>query len=149
MASCGLERRTLNDDFVISVHALERFQERFPSLWTNDDDIGKQIYDETMDAIKEGRIASIPPLEFANHDLARWLVSKSKIVWTPNKRRGYVLVEGNDGMTVATVLVGQPTNEARSKLYGSRNRKENRGTPRHGADSSTPGVETSSAPHDA
>lgn len=104
-------------DFIVTVHALERFQERFPGLWTNDADIGMLIYHETMDALNEGRVANVAPLEFANHDLSRWVAAKSKIVWVPLKTRGYVLVDGYDGMTVATVLVGKPPNEARKRLY--------------------------------
>lgn len=106
-----------NSDFIISIHALERFQERFPTLWTNDDDVGMLIYNEAMDAIAEGRIASIAPIEFANYDITRWTAGKSKIVWVPHKTRGYVLVEGYEGTTVATVLVGKPSSEARSRLY--------------------------------
>lgn len=110
---------TLND-FVISVHALERFQERFPTLWTNDDDVGLLMYHESMDALNEGRVASVPPLELANDDLSRWGAGKSKIVWTPNKTRGYVLVDGVDGLTVATVLIGKTSAEARSRMYSRR-----------------------------
>jgi hypothetical protein len=119
MASYGLERRTMPNapDFVISVHALERFEERFPGLWTNDDDIGLLIYNETMDALNDGRVASIAPLEFANNDLDRWVAGKSKIVWVPLKTRGYVLIDGYEGMTVATVLVGKPSSDARRRLY--------------------------------
>lgn len=105
------------NDFIVSVHALERFQERFPGLWTNDEDIGMLIYNETMDALSEGRVATVAPLEFANHDLDRWVAAKSKIAWVPLKTRGYVLIDGYDGVTVATVLVGKPSSEARERLY--------------------------------
>jgi len=123
MASCGLEGRRVSNvgsDFIISIHALERFEERFPEIWTNDDDIGNLIYRETMDALDEGRVGSVPPLELANNDLERWVSGKSKIAWVPEKTRGYVLVDGDDGLTVATVLVGRTTKDARSRLYGAR-----------------------------
>lgn len=119
MALCGLERRPVPDDFVISVHALERFEERFSEEWSNDSDVGQTIYDETMDALEAGRVSSIAPLEFADNDIARWNARKSKIVWTADKTRGYVLVDGYEGMTVATVLVGQTAEEARGKLFGA------------------------------
>lgn len=120
----------LTDDFIVSVHALERFQERFPSLWTNDDDVGMLIYNEVMDAMSEGRIASVAPIEFANYDIDRWVAGRSKIVWVPLKTRGYVLVDGYDGMTVATVLVGKPSSEARSRLYkGTPGRKRSGSSP--------------------
>lgn len=107
-----------SDDFVVSIHALERFEERFPNLWTNDDDVGMFIYRETMDALDAGRIASIPPLELADYDLTQWKARKSRVVWEPKKTRGYVLVDGDEGLTVATVLSGKTTVEARGKLYG-------------------------------
>lgn len=118
-----------DDNFVISVHALERFQERFPDLWTNDDDVGMFIYEETMDAIAAGRVASVPPLEFANNDLTRWVAGKSKIVWAPLKTRGYVIVDGYEGMTVATVLVGAPSSVARQRLYGGTKSKQSGSSP--------------------
>lgn len=126
MASCGLEGRRL-DDFVISVHALERFEERFPSLWTNDDDVGLFIYHETMDALDAGRVSSVPPLELATNDLDRWAPGKARIVWVPMKTRGYVLIDGDDGScTVATVLIGRETEEARSRLYGARRKSRDK-----------------------
>ena len=111
------------DDFVVSIHALERFEERFPDEWSNDQDVGQTIYDETMDAFAAGRMSTLPPLEFADNDISLWADRKSKIVWTPTKERGYVIVDGYEGMTVATVLVGQSTAEARSKLYKPRTGK--------------------------
>lgn len=122
MASCGLDGRRVTDDFIISVHALERFEERFPTLWTNDNDAGMFIYQETMDALDAGRVGSVPPLELAANDFDRWTAGKSRIVWTPTKDRGYVLVDGTDGVTVATVLVGRKSEEARTRLYGERKR---------------------------
>jgi hypothetical protein len=127
MAQCGLERRTVsnvdvNEDFVVSVHALERFEERFPEEWSNDAGVGQLIHRETMDALEAGRVSSIPPLEFADNDISRWNARKSKIVWVPDKTRGYVIVDGYEGMTVATVLTGQPAEQARNKLYGATKR---------------------------
>lgn len=120
MAHRGLGRRRVSDadDFVVSIHALERFEERFPDEWSNDHDVGQTIYAETMDAFESGRVATMPPLEFADNDITLWADRKSKIAWTPDKMRGYVIVEGYEGMTVATVLLGQPTGQARSKLFG-------------------------------
>lgn len=105
------------DAFIISIHALERFEERFPDVCACDDDIGQLIYRETMDALDAGRIASVPPLELSTYDLERWRASKAKVAWTAEKDRGYVLVTDQDGMTVKTVLVGQETSLARSRVY--------------------------------
>ena len=111
------------EDFVISIHALERFEERFPEEWSNDNDVGKTIYSETMDAFTAGRTSKLAPLEFADNDIARWSDRNSTIVWTPAKTRGYVIVDGYEGMTVATVLKGEPTEQARSKLFGPTKQK--------------------------
>jgi len=107
---------------VVSVHALDRFEERFPEEWASDRDVGQLIYQETMEAFEAGRVSHIPPLEFADNDISRWNARKSKIVWVPEKTRGYVIVDGYEGMTVATVLVGQPAEQARNKLYGVKKR---------------------------
>lgn len=107
----------MTDDFIVSVHALERFEERFPDLWTNDDDAGLFMYREVMDATDAGRVSTVAPLELANYDLARWGPGKARIAWEPTKTRGYVLVETEDGLMIATVLVGLTTEEARSRLY--------------------------------
>ena len=117
----------MNDgDFIVSVHALERFQERFPTLWENDPDTGKMIYDECQDALEHRRTGSVPPLELAHHDLDRWQAGKSFYAWTPNKQRGYVLKEDSEGdLTVVTVLRGKSTEDARKMLYqGRRPKKE-------------------------
>ena len=150
-----------NDAFIISVHALERFGERFTGLvtmWLNKadgdellslaarleteeltkaetaryedlllkttDQTGLFIYNETMDAIREGRVASVPPLELASNDISRWQAAHSRIAWAPLKTRGYVLIDDYDGTTVATVLTGRPATEARSRLYGERKRRK-------------------------
>ena len=123
MASCGLEKRPMLDDFIVTVHALERFQERFPTLWTNDEDVGLLIYEETMEAIDAGRVSTVAPLELATYDLNRWAPGKARFVWVSSKERGYVILNGNNGLTVATVLVGQTTEAARSRLYARKKSK--------------------------
>jgi hypothetical protein len=110
----------LKDDFVISVHALDRFEERFPEDWTNDGDTGLLIYQEVIDAINGGRVGSVAPLELADNDLSQWVARKSRIAWVPNKSRGYVIVDDSGEMMVATVLVGKTSEEARRKLYGTK-----------------------------
>ena len=108
-------------DFVISIHALERFEERFPEHWTSDEEIGQLIYRETMEAMEAGRSGHVPPIEIANHNITQWVPGKSLFAWTTDKSRGYVLVEDEEGeMTVATVLVGQPRSQAREKLHHNR-----------------------------
>lgn len=123
------------DDFVISIHALDRFEERFPDIWVDDDETGRLIYEETMDALDAGRVASVPPIELSTYDLGRWGAGKARVAWVPDKSRGYVLIETESGQTVATVLEGQTPEEAKSRLYVTdknlnwRDTKENGGPP--------------------
>lgn len=105
------------DDFIISVHALERFEERFPTLWTSEDDVGQFIYEETMEAIDNDRISQVLPVEFASNDLDRWEAGRSQLAWTHHRTRGYVLHENEDGLVVATVLQGRPTEQARNYRF--------------------------------
>lgn len=143
------------DNFIVSVHALDRFRERFPELvddeWVcerhkdqefdprcaqcrraaqkndeNDQRTGRLIHEECDNALVAGRASFVPPLELALNDLDRWEAGKGLTVWTPQKERGYVLLESPDGMLVATVLIGRSSEEARRRLYADqRPRKEN------------------------
>lgn len=105
------------DDFIISVHALERFEERFPTLWTSEDDVGYFIYEETMDALENDRVSFVLPVEFASNDLDKWDAGRSQLAWTVHRTRGYVLHDNEDGLLVATVLLGRPVQEARAYRY--------------------------------
>jgi hypothetical protein len=106
-----------NDDFIVSAHALDRFQERFPDLYENDQQAASFMHEECDDALVNGRASFVPPLELALNDLDRWEAGKGLTVWTPSKERGYVLLESGDGMLVATVLIGRSTQDARRRLY--------------------------------
>ena len=118
-----------SDDFVITAHALERFQERFPTLWEDDQQAAELIHGECEDALTEGRASYVAPLELANNDLDRWEAGKGLTVWTPQKRRGYVLLETQEGMLVTTVLKGKTSQDAREMLYeGKRRPREERTT---------------------
>ena len=109
------------DDFIISSHALERFEERFPELWTNRRKVGKLIHGETMDALEAGRSSYFPPPELSNKDpeIDKWRKEKGLIVWTPMKSRGYVLLLKEEGTVVATVLKKQTPARTRGGLYGT------------------------------
>lgn len=113
-------------DFIISVHALERFEERFPEVYKSDDETGVLIHEECQDAMEKGRVSTVAPLELAHHDLDRWQAGRCFYAWTPTKHRGYVLSEERQSdITVITVLKGKTPEEARRMLYeGRRPRKE-------------------------
>ena len=115
-----------SNDFVVSAHAMERFEERFPELWTSDEDAAYLIHGECEDALTEGRASFIAPLELANNDLDRWEAGKGLVVWVPDKTRGYVLLESDEGLLVTTVLKGKTPSEARGMLYGEGGRPRRR-----------------------
>jgi hypothetical protein len=103
---------------------LERFQERFPELWTSDEDAGRLIHAECEDALVSGRCSSYAPLELASTGLSRQSAD-GLVVWEPTKMRGYVLEETvKDGMLVVTVLKGAPLEEARKKLHQTDHRRK-------------------------
>lgn len=113
-----------NDDFIVSAHALDRFQERFPDLYKNDQQAASLMHEECDDAMVHGRASYVPPLELALNDLDRWEAGKGLTVWTPSKDRGYVLLESEDGLLIATVLVGRSKEDARRRLYADEHVKE-------------------------
>lgn len=104
-------------DFVITVHALERFQERFPELWDNDPDTGELIHRECLDALNEGRTGNVAPLELAHYDPVKWQAGKCYYAWTPDKQRGYAIADSDGDAIVVTVLKGQTHEEARKMRY--------------------------------
>jgi hypothetical protein len=120
----------MGDDFVITAHALDRFEERFPDLWTDDNGAAHLIHEECDAALAEGRASWVAPLELAHNDLDRWEAGKGLVVWTPGKERGYVLLETEEGMLVTTVLQGRERDDARKRLYEGAHqpKREERGT---------------------
>ncbi len=109
------------DDFVVTIHALERFQERFPELaeTRTDRKQGELIHGEVMDALDAGRHAKVPPIELACHGAERWEQRNpgAYVVWNADKGRGYAIIEDDEeGMLVMTVLVGESREQAMRKL---------------------------------
>lgn len=109
------------DDFIVTIHALERFHERFPDLAEprTDREQGELIHKEVMAALDAGRHAKVPPIELACHGAERWEQRNpgAYIVWNEGKTRGYAVVEDEkEGMLVLTVLVGEEREVAMRKL---------------------------------
>lgn len=109
-----------SSDFIITIHALVRFRERFPELarGVSDRGQGEFIHREVMDALDNGRHASILPIELTSYG-SRWDpgVPGSYFVWTKDKMRGYAIQEHpEEGMLVKTVLVGRNRKMAMKKL---------------------------------
>lgn len=110
MASLGNVLVTTEADFIVTIHALERMEQRFRDLCSGLSDrvVGELIHGEVMDAIDAGRRAKMPPIELAPSGHERWLAQRKNgsVVWNEDKSRGYVLQDTDEGMFVLTVLVG-------------------------------------------
>lgn len=109
------------DDFIVTIHAFERLEERFPDLIKGITDIEQaaMIHEEVMDALDHGRRSKIPPLELAPNGVERWNLRRpgSYAVWTADKCRGYVLQEDpKEGLLVLTVLKGRSREMSARKL---------------------------------
>lgn len=107
------------DDMTITIHALERMEERWPKLCKDlsDEEIGRLIQGEVNDALVSNRRSRICPLELANSNIARWRAEKNVwYVWTEGKDRGYVISDKKEGIIVLTTLIGEETSVAKRKL---------------------------------
>ena len=107
-------------DFVVTIHALERMEERFPQLVEKMSDTGQAelIHKEVMDALDSGRHGMVPPLELAARATDRWEHRRQGgyVAWTQDKGRGYVLQEhAEEGLIVLTVLTGEGREEAQGR----------------------------------
>ena len=108
-------------DFVVTIHALERMEERFPEITNTrtDEEVGIFIQSEVHDALDSGRHNSTVPIELAPHGGDSWRQRNPGAygVWNREKTRGYIVVEDEDeGMLVLTVLVGDEREYAMRKL---------------------------------
>lgn len=107
------------DDLIISIHALERMEQRWPSLCEglSDEQIGLVIQKEVDDAWDKNRHHRVCPLELAHSNIHKWKVEKNVwYLWTEGKDRGYVIADRPDGVTVLTTLVGESKEKAKRKL---------------------------------
>lgn len=114
----------MSNDFIVSAHALERFEERLPSLYKNDQQAASLIHKECTTALKEGRSGKLAPLELSHYDSKLWKANKGLVVWIRSKTRGYVLLDTPDGTVVTTVLVGRDAQEARRRHHNRRWRRQ-------------------------
>ena len=99
-------------DFVVTIHALERMEERFPELTKgmSDGEQAKLMQEEVMGALEAGRYGSVPPVELAARSIDRWEHRKQGgyVSWTQDKVRGYVLQEDDrEKLIMVTVIAGE------------------------------------------
>lgn len=113
--------------FIVTIHALERMDERFSTLsgQMTDKELGEFIHGEVMDALDQGRYGAVPPLELASYAKRGndWGYAPKKgtyVVWTEDKLRGYVLAESPEEILVLTVLYGTPREVKQSQMKGTR-----------------------------
>lgn len=111
------------DNFIVSAHALERFEERLPGLYQDDQQAAQMIHRECQAALDEGRVGKLAPLELSTYDANLWKANKGLVVWIRSKTRGYVLLDTDEGTLVTTVLVGRDAQEARKRHNNRRWRK--------------------------
>jgi hypothetical protein len=107
-------------DFVATIHALERFEQRFPELAKTMSDAGQAelMRGEVMDALDAGRHGMVPPVELSARAVERWQHRRpgGYVAWTKDKSRGYVLQEcPEEGLIVLTVLVGEDRARAQNR----------------------------------
>lgn len=109
------------DDFVVTAHAFERFEQRFPGLCFARTDVEQAnfIHSEVMDALECGRRGTVPPIQLSTKYIERWQVRApgAYFVWTADKKRGYLIREDDDeGMLVVTVIASVPMHQAKRRL---------------------------------
>lgn len=114
-------------DFVITIHALNRMEERFPILTSGmtDEEQGALIHKDVSEALDAGRHSRVPPIELAPSGIERWEMRQpgAYVCWIEGKTRGYVVKEDPDeGLMVLTILVGQPLSRASRKIRKGRRR---------------------------
>ena len=115
-------------DFVVTIHALERMEERFTDTVADLDDVAQAqlIHAEVHDALEAGRHSTVPPIELSARATDRWMYRKQGgyVAWTQDKGRGYVLQEqAEEGLIVLTVLAGEEREVAQKrKLHGKARR---------------------------
>ena len=115
-------------DFVVTIHALERMEERFPELTKEMSDTkqAELMQGEVMDALEAGRHGMVPPVELSARAVERWQYRKpgGYVVWTQDKERGYVVQEcPKEGLVVLTVIAGEDrlvAQDRRLKGHGRR-----------------------------
>lgn len=98
----------IGPDFIVTIHAFERIEERFPELvkGMSDRRQAELMNREVMDALDHGRYSTSAPLEFTSKAIQNWINRRpdSYFVWTQDKKRAYLVQENNEGISVVTVL---------------------------------------------
>lgn len=115
-------------DFVVTAHALERMEERFPKLTEemNDTKQAELMQEEVMDALEAGRHGTVPPVELSARAVERWTHRKrgGYVAWTRGKERGYVLQEDEtEGLIVLTVIAGEEREAALGRRLHGKGRR--------------------------
>lgn len=111
-------------DMVISIHALERMETRWPGLCEGltDEEVARVIQGEINDAVVGGRYGDMCPLELANNNVERWRARKGVwFSWNEDKTRGFAVADDwEEGVVVLTTLIGDTAEKARQKLIRRR-----------------------------
>jgi len=92
--------------YVISGHALERFEERYPELVGGDDnETARLIQAEVEEALRAGRVSHVLPREMWGYTRERAVNREGgEFVWTAARDRGYAICDRGDEVVVTTAL---------------------------------------------
>lgn len=113
----------VSDNMTVTIHALERMEQRWPKLvgGLDDQEVARLIQGEVNDAFVCDRRSRICPLELVNNYLHNWNTEKDVwFLWTEERDRGYVVLDRPEGVTVMTTLVGLSGEQAKHKLVRRR-----------------------------
>lgn len=93
-------------EYVATMHALQRFEERLPELADADVDRARIMAEDVESALRAGRVAPVFPREFSgvSYGVVK-VVAGQECVWTEDYARGYMIEDVGRRVTIITVLL--------------------------------------------
>lgn len=93
--------------YVATVHALDRFEERWPDEAGDDVEMATIMQSEVEAALREGRHARMFPRRMNGSMTIRPVVTPgTECVWTPDMARGYVISDRGRVVHIVTAVPG-------------------------------------------
>lgn len=92
--------------YVATMHALERFEERLPELADDDLERARIMQEDVEAALRAGRVAPTFPRQFSGSASAVVRrIAGQECVWTDDLARGYLISDNGRSVTIITVLL--------------------------------------------
>jgi hypothetical protein len=92
--------------YVATIHALKRFEQRLPHLADDDEDRARLMHEDVESGLRAGRVASTFPRQFSGRDyLVERRAPGQECVWTEDLARGYLISDNGRSVTIITVLL--------------------------------------------